>query len=80
MAETSEPLFDIGANLLDSQLFKNIDSIVLKSIENNIRKIVITSSHIDDTYEAKVNKKQPDLYIQQWVSILTMPKTLVIVI
>ena len=40
MAETSEPLFDIGANLLDSQLFKNIDSIVLKSIENNIRKIV----------------------------------------
>ena len=53
MANTSEPLFDIGANLLDSQLYKNFDSIVLKSKENNIRKIVITSSHINDTYEAK---------------------------
>ena len=62
MADTPGPLFDIGANLLDSQLIKNFDSIVSKSIENNIRKIVITSSHINDTYEAKkLIDQHPDI-------------------
>ena len=53
MVDTSGPLFDIGANLLDSQLYKNFDQIIIKSKENNVRKIIITSSHINDTHEAK---------------------------
>tara|TARA_Y100000389_G_scaffold204577_1_gene258105 strand:+ start:4770 stop:5576 length:807 start_codon:yes stop_codon:yes gene_type:complete len=62
MANNVEPLFDIGANLLDRQLFKNFNEIVSKCKTNNIKKIIITSSHIDDTYKAKeLIDREPDL-------------------
>ena len=62
MANSVTPLFDIGANLLDSQLSKNFNEIITRSKENNIRKIIITSSHIDDTYQAKeLIDREPDL-------------------
>ena len=62
MADSITPLFDIGANLLDSQLSKNFNEVITKSKENNIRKIIITSSHIDDTYQAKeLIDREPDL-------------------
>ena len=62
MADSITPLFDIGANLLDSQLSKNFDEVITRSKENNIRKIIITSSHIDDTYQAKeLIDREPDL-------------------
>jgi len=52
---------DIGANLLDNQLLKNFDSIIDKSKKNNIKKIIITSSHINDTIQAKeLIAKEPD--------------------
>ena len=41
MANSVTPLFDIGANLLDSQLSKNFDEVITRSKENNIRKIII---------------------------------------
>ena len=62
MADSVTPLFDIGANLLDSQLSKNFNEVITRSKENNIRKIIITSSHIDDTYQAKeLIDREPDL-------------------
>jgi len=62
MANSVTPLFDIGANLLDSQLSKNFNEVITRSKENNIRKIIITSSHIDDTYQAKeLIDREPDL-------------------
>ena len=62
MADSITPLFDIGANLLDSQLSKNFNEVITRSKENNIRKIIITSSHIDDTYQAKeLIDREPDL-------------------
>ena len=62
MANSVTPLFDIGANLLDSQLSKNFHEVITRSKENNIRKIIITSSHIDDTYQAKeLIDREPDL-------------------
>lgn len=49
----NEPLIDIGSNLLDKQLIKNINSIVSNCRRNNIEHVIITSSHIDDTTNAK---------------------------
>ncbi len=53
MAEISPPLFDIGANLLDNQLLRNFDDVIYESKKNNIQKIIITSSSLKDTYDAK---------------------------
>ena len=53
MANKTAPLIDIGANLLDKQLHKNFDSIIDRSKKNNITNIVITSSNINDTHQAK---------------------------
>ena len=62
MANSVTPLFDIGANLLDSQLSKNFNEVITRSKENNICKIIITSSHIYDTYQAKeLIDREPDL-------------------
>ena len=62
MANNSLSLIDIGANLLDENLYNNFDSIIQKSKSNNIEKIIITSSHINDTYAAKeLIDKEPDL-------------------
>jgi TatD DNase family protein len=55
-------LIDIGANLLDQKLYKNFDSGIQKSKDNNLKKIIITSSCIEDTHAAKVLiDKEPDL-------------------
>ena len=62
MDKVNPPLFDIGANLLDKQLSKNFTEIISNSKKNNILKIIITSSHIDDTYNAKkMIDQEPDL-------------------
>ena len=53
IAESLPPLFDIGANLLDDQLSINFDNIVHNAKKNNIQKIIITSSSLEDTYRAK---------------------------
>ena len=55
MGKVNTPLFDIGANLLDKQLSKNFAEIISNSKNNNIHKIIITASHIEDTYNAKKN-------------------------
>ena len=39
MADTLSPLIDIGANLLDTKLYKNFDSIIQKSKKNLIYSI-----------------------------------------
>ncbi len=58
-----EPLIDIGSNLLDKQLLKNIDSVVSNCKKNNIKHIVITSSRIEDTTEAKsLINKYPEMF------------------
>ena len=63
MANNSLPLIDIGANLLDKKLYQNIDSIIQKSRSNNVEKIIITSSHINDTKEAiKLIHKEPNIF------------------
>ena len=61
MENNPVPLIDIGANLLDKQLLKNFNSIIEKSKKNNIKKIIITSSHINDTHQAKkIIDTEPD--------------------
>ena len=63
MANTLAPLIDIGANLLDKILINNYESIVDKSKKNNIEKIIITASSIEDTHQAKkLIDKEPDLF------------------
>ena len=63
MANNPQPLIDIGANLLDKNLYQNIDSIIQKSKSNNVEKIIITSSHINDTKEAiKLIHKEPNMF------------------
>ena len=63
MANNSLPLIDIGANLLDKKLYQNIDSIIQNSRSNNVEKIIITSSHINDTKEAiKLIHKEPNIF------------------
>ena len=62
MADTLSPLIDIGANLLDTKLYKNFESLIQKSKKNNLKKIIITSSHINDTYAAReLIEKEPEL-------------------
>ena len=62
MANNSLPLIDICANLLDQKLYKNFESIIQKSKDNNLKKIIITSSCIEDTHAAKILiDKEPDL-------------------
>ncbi len=62
MVDLSQPLFDIGANLLDKQLYSNFDEIIFRSKENYLKKIIITSSHIDDTKNAvELINREPDL-------------------
>ena len=61
MGKVNTPLFDIGANLLDKQLSKNFAEIISNSKNNNIHKIIITASHIEDTYNAKMIDQEPDL-------------------
>ncbi len=62
MGKDNTPLFDIGANLLDKQLSKNFAEIISNSKNNNIHKIIITASHIDDTHNAKkMIDQEPDL-------------------
>jgi len=62
MANNSLSLIDIGANLLDQKLYKNFDSVIQKSKDNNLKKIIITSSCIEDTHAAKVLiDKEPEL-------------------
>ena len=62
MVNISSPLFDIGANLLDKQLIKNFKEIIRNSKENNIGKIIITSSTLNDTLKAKgLIDQDPDL-------------------
>ncbi len=61
MVDFSQPLFDIGANLLDKQLYSNFDEIIFRSKENYLKKIIITSSHIDDTKNAvELINREPD--------------------
>tara|TARA_B100000900_G_scaffold238379_1_gene202506 strand:- start:754 stop:1560 length:807 start_codon:yes stop_codon:yes gene_type:complete len=64
MENNSAPLIDIGANLLDKQLLKNFNIVIDKSKKNNIKNIIITSSHIDDTRKAKelIDKEPNYLY------------------
>ena len=63
MAKNVLPLIDIGANLLDKKLFQNIDTIIQNCKSNNIEKIIITSSHINDTREAiEFMQKEPDMF------------------
>ena len=55
------PLIDIGANLLDNELLKNFNSIINRSKKSNIKKIIITSSSIDDTHKSKeLIDREPD--------------------
>ena len=62
MANNFLSLIDIGANLLDQNLYENFDSIIQKSKHNNLKKIIITSSCIEDTHSAKaLIDKEPEL-------------------
>ena len=64
MDNNSVPLIDIGSNLLDKQLLKNFNTIIDKSKRYNIKNIIITSSHINDTHKAKelIDKEPSYLY------------------
>ena len=64
MENNSVPLIDIGSNLLDKQLLKNFNAIIDKSKKYNIKNIIITSSHINDTRKAKelIDKEPSYLY------------------
>ena len=62
MAEHSPPLFDIGANLIDKQLINNFDDIILESKKNDVDKIIITASNLNDTKKAKILiDREPEL-------------------
>ncbi len=56
-------LIDIGANLTHPELKKKINVIVDNIKSANIKKVIITSSNIQDTKEAlEIINKYPDLF------------------
>ena len=42
------PLFDIACNFSSSKFDKDLDQVISRALENNVKKFLITCSSIDD--------------------------------
>ena len=61
--ENKPPFIDIGVNLTHRQLFDDLENVIKQMTSANIIKAVITSSSIQETYDAlKIINKYPNLF------------------